>query len=260
MINWRLLSVLNTKYVVFLDSAFYYNVQSHNTCLPGYDLHESTILQNPMDVVPRVFFTKSIRPASDRTGSLAKDAQLVPPNLHLTRDSPKEMRLEWQHPAQDQDLAIVLQVKKPDEDVFHTMTVGRVSVAQGFLPIGSFPPGEYTFRAFVEKGDCKSDSKDIAVTLQPVALAKPTGLQAKRLSATQVQLSWNKEPGCSYVLEKAEGDARAIFAPIECGQEITMIVAETSVKALGFRIPRGEGRSDFAAQQAGLVAAAWRVC
>lgn len=85
---WKLLGYLNVKYAIQGDLPFYYNLDKLNGDAP-FSAEQLRLIENPLPVSPRVFFTHRVEPPRQATSEEKESGSLVASDGTFLPDNPE---------------------------------------------------------------------------------------------------------------------------------------------------------------------------
>jgi hypothetical protein len=213
-IHWGLLSLLNTKYVVLVDDPLFFNT--------ARDV-QPRMYTNPLPVLPRHFFAKSVRPraAPETTAVEAENpATFLPaPKLWVTAHSMTTAVLFWQFPERS-DVKFAFERAVGPEGQF--LAVRDLPSGARALVVTDQDPGVlYRYRLRARQGRrLFSEYSETVTAVSPTGdVATPAEVGVEWTAPGEVLLSWRAMPGTSYAVEVADAEAMRFepYARTEAG-------------------------------------------
>ncbi len=196
---WALLAVLNVKYAIILDPALYFNLE------PEAGPRNIRVLQNPLPVVPREFFARTVRPAPHFFAPSSQASVPLPPTgINTTITSANRLVLSWVNASHDSSYRIERK-EGLDGSYAEIGVTGPNAVSNDNF--GLKPGTEYYFRirGCTDQG-CSAYSPEVHVVTATEGVRAPEGLRANVVSSSDVLLSWsNSSPNIRYRVERKEG-------------------------------------------------------
>jgi hypothetical protein len=220
-VPWALLALLNTKYLVVLDDPFYYNLEPEGHGQGGAaGLKIGRVVTNPLPIVPRHFFTRSVKSVSSlqalqeraqRVGAATcahkegeGGAKLPVPHLCVTVRSPSAVMVHWNYPWGD-DVEFAIERREGRDGPF--AAAGTVPGSGRSFWNGNLQPGrEYAFRIRARRGQEVSTYSEVAEAKTACAeVPVPGQLAVRRTCPGEAVVSWEAHPDLACIVEQADG-------------------------------------------------------
>jgi len=255
-VHWGLLSLLNTRYVAVVDDAFFFNTDPSNpSACPG--AFQPRIYTNPLPVVPRHFFVKSVRSrgaTSKDEGGTAETEEVAAtvkqrdtnrdgqpyfpaPRVWLTLQSDSTGVLAWQFPDVPD---VEFTVEKAPARAGPFLRAAKLPGSTPALKINAQDcPGIFKYRVRARQGHrwCSDYSDPVTLVWPSADVAAPAEVRAQRTAADEVLLSWHGTPGISYEVQVADAEQMGFepWARTEAGAS-SMRIPGLGNQAYGFRL------------------------
>jgi hypothetical protein len=280
-IHWGLLSLLNTKYVAFVDAPFYFNTEPCFPVAPSGG-SQPRIYMNPLPVLPRQFFVKSVQPrgplsheergtaeteeraATTKRRNATGDCQsyFPAPRVWLTVESEDTAVLSWRFAdASDVEFSVEMASILPGGRFLRAAKLPGNPNNTSALKISSLDsPGIFKYRVRARQGGRRwcSDYSDVVTVIWPSAdVPVPTAVRAQRIAAEEVVLSWHGMPGVFYEVDIADAAHMGFerWAWTEAGAS-SIRIPGLGLQAYGFRVrAERDGRWSPHSKEAWIMAA-----
>lgn len=204
VVDWPLLAFANVKYVALLDAALYHNVRGDGDVpVAGLDVDRVRVLENPLPVVPRHFFTSRVQPSDPEAQSATIRAETSSaPILDATALAGGDIMLTWRS-LSNEDGQLFIERRDGPNDQFRELGVVPSS-AQSFLSRGLDPGRDYGFRIRAEyaRGGVRY-SRTTQLQASPDGTVPPQGVAVEWVANNEVLVTWTPRDGVAVVLEVA---------------------------------------------------------